>query len=221
MSTHTIESTHPEILLVAGEHHKTGQGKNMQSHFSALESFVKENFSPTQIAFHWSAQHFQSADKIPYIGSMKESSIFLATGYFADGLIYGTLAGILVADHILQRKNSFDIYRTHYSPSLSSLGFITKENLNVIGQYAKDLPLFSGTKFDNLAIGEGRIVEIEKEKWGVSRDKLNNLHLVSAICTHMKCVIHWNDAEQTWDCPCHGSRFKPTGEVIEGPATKN
>ncbi|WP_347251378.1 FAD-dependent oxidoreductase [Legionella sp.] len=65
------------------------------------------------------------------------------------------------------------------------------------------------------------VIEIKKEKWGVSRDKSNNLHLVSAICTHMKCVIHWNDAEQTWDCPCHGSRFKPTGEVIEGPATKN
>lgn len=67
----------------------------------------------------------------------------------------------------------------------------------------------------------GEVFEINGKKCAVSRDKNNQLHFVSAVCTHMKCIVAWNNAEQTWDCPCHGSRFTPKGEVIEGPATIN
>ncbi|KTD16047.1 FAD-dependent oxidoreductase [Legionella jordanis] len=221
LSTHSVKEAKPEILLVAGSHHKTGQSQNMQGHIAEIEKYLHENFSVSEVAFRWSAQHFQAADKLPYIGLASHSSkhSYMATGFFADGLTYGTLAGILVADHILNNSNPFfEIYQSNRSNLMSSIGFISKENLNVMAQYAKDLPLAEETDFSSLPMGEGRVVEINREKCAVSRDSSNKLHIVSAVCTHMKCIVKWNNAEQTWDCPCHGSRFKPSGEVIEGPA---
>lgn len=224
LSTHALKESHPEILLISGNHHKTGQGKDMKKHFSKLESFLRDHFKVSEIAFHWSAQHFPSADKLPYIGLANRSTknIYMATGYFADGLTYGTLAGLLVAYLILNKTNPFSAtYNANRFTPLSSIAFITKENLNVLTQYAKDLPLGIKDNFENLQIGEGKIVEINREKWAVSRDKSSKLQAVSAVCTHMKCIVNWNNAEQTWDCPCHGSRFAPNGEVLEGPATCN
>ncbi|WED43999.1 FAD-dependent oxidoreductase [Legionella cardiaca] len=224
LCTHAISKAQPDTLMIAGRHHKTGQGNNMQQHFSELENFLREYFSISEIVVNWSAQHYHSADKIPYIGLANHTTknIYMATGYFADGLVYGTLAGILVSDMILQKSNTFaEIYNANRSSLGSSLGFVAKENLNVLAQYAKDLPLSATNNFENLQVGEGRIVEINREKCAISRDSSNQLHLVSAVCTHMKCIVNWNNAEQTWDCPCHGSRFAPTGEVLEGPATKN
>ncbi|ASQ45600.1 FAD-dependent oxidoreductase [Legionella clemsonensis] len=224
LSTHALTKSHPEILLLSGSHHKTGQGKDMKKHFAELEGFLEQYFTGLEIAFRWSAQHFQSADKIPYIGlaNRMTKKIYMATGYFADGLTYGTLAGLLIADLILNKTNPFaEIYYANRFTPLSSIGFITKENLNVLAQYAKDLPLGTTDNFAALPIGEGKVVDIDGEKWAVSRDELNKLQIVSAVCTHMKCIVNWNNAEQTWDCPCHGSRFSPNGEVLEGPATYN
>ncbi|CEK11034.1 FAD-dependent oxidoreductase [Legionella hackeliae] len=223
-STHSLTKSEPEILLISGSHHKTGQGQNMSLHFADLESSLKEHFSISEIAYCWSAQHFQSADKIPYIGLANRTTknIYMATGYFADGLTYGTMAGLLVANLILHKTDPFsETYFSNRFTPLSSLGFLTKENLNVFAQYAKDLPLGNGDNLENIQSGEGKIVEINREKWAVCRDSSNQLHMVSAVCTHMKCIVNWNNAEQTWDCPCHGSRFTPEGEVLEGPATYN
>lgn len=223
VSTHSLTKSEPEILLVSGSHHKTGQGQDLKKHYSELENFLNRNFSISEIAYHWSAQHFQSADKLPYIGLANRTTknIYMATGYFADGLVYGTLAGLIVADSILNKDNQFkEAYYSNRSNLLPSLGFIVKENLNVFAQYTKDLPLKTAD-FETIGIGEGKVVEINQEKWAISRDKSNNLQMVSAVCTHMKCIVNWNNVEKTWDCPCHGSRFTSTGQVLEGPATCN
>lgn len=222
--THAVSSQHPELLMVAGSHHKTGQGQNMLSHFEELESFLREHFSIAKIAYRWSAQHYQAADDIPYIGlaSRFAKHTYIATGYFADGLVYGTLAGLIVGDLILQKDNPLaNIYRANRFKPFASLGFLIRENSNVFLQYLKDFPLLARKKFADIKAGEGKVVEIKREKCAVSRDEKNKLHVVSAVCTHMKCIVNWNNAEKTWDCPCHGSRFTQTGEVIEGPAKAN
>lgn len=219
--THAVSSANPELLMVAGSHHKVGQEKDTIKHFKELEKFLNDHFSVAEVAYQWSAQHYQSADTIPYIGLASRSAkhSYIATGYFADGLIYGSLAGIIISDLILEKNNPLiDIYQSNRFDPIASATFLTKESMNVFIQYLKDYPLFSSNKYDDIKIGEGRIVEINQEKCAISRDENNQLHIVSAVCTHMKCIVDWNNAEKTWDYPCHGSRFKQDGQIIEGPA---
>ena len=224
ISTHAYKKAHPELLLVAGSHHKTGQGHDMKEHFTEIERFLHKNFLGVSISYQWSAQHYHAADSLPYIGLAHRHSkhLYMATGYFADGLIYGTLAGILIADLILHKNRStHNYYKAQRITPDASMAFLVKENVNILAQYAKDLPLPEEKKFKHIKKGEGKVVEINRKKCAVSRDDKNQLHIVCAVCPHMKCIVSWNNAEQTWDCPCHGSRFKPTGEVIEGPAMTN
>jgi glycine/D-amino acid oxidase-like deaminating enzyme/nitrite reductase/ring-hydroxylating ferredoxin subunit len=219
--THAISTNQPELLVVAGSHHKVGKGKNTLAHYKALEKFLRDHFSVDEVKYQWSAQHYQSADNIPYIGLANRFAkhIYIATGYFADGLVYGTLAGIILSDLILENKNPLaDTYQSNRFDPFASATFFMKENADVLIEYLKDYPLFSSGNYDDIKTGEGKIREINQEKCGVSRDENNQLHIVSAVCTHMKCIVNWNNAEKTWDCPCHGSRFTNQGKVIEGPA---
>lgn len=220
--THSIsDGNQPELLMVAGSHHKVGQGNSMITHYHELEAFLRSHLPVENIAYRWSAQHYQSADDVPYIGLAGRFAkhTYLATGFFADGLLYGTLAGIIISDAILEKNNKWkDIYRSTRFTPIASCCFLVKENMNYFMQYYNDFPKSETTNFDDLKTGEARIVEIEGEKWAVYRDKNDKLQIVSAVCTHMKCLVNWNDAEKTWDCPCHGSRFTTEGKVIEGPA---
>lgn len=219
--THAESTNNPELLMVAGSHHKVGQDDDSIKNYQVLEKFLRDHFSVAEVAYQWSAQHYQSADNIPYIGlaSRYAKHTYIATGYFADGLIYGTLAGIIIGDLILKNQNPLaETYLSNRFDPLTSASFIAKENANVFMQYLKDYPWVSSKNYDDIKAGEGKIVEINQEKYGVSRDDNNQLQIVSAVCTHMKCIVNWNNAEKTWDCPCHGSRFKQDGKVIEGPA---
>ena len=223
--THPIsEKNVPELIMVAGNHHKVGQNKDTSLPYKHLEKFLSDHFAVSDISYHWSAQHYQSADKVPYIGLASRSAkhTYIATGYFADGLVYGTLAGILISDCILENKNPLtQTYQSTRFDPIASLPSFVKENTNVFIQYLKDYPILFSKHYDDIKIGEGKILEINQEKCAVSRDENNQLNILSAVCPHMKCIVNWNSAEKTWDCPCHGSRFTQQGEVIEGPAKDN
>lgn len=228
-SPHHAMSTHSEgtsmaidTLAVAGSHHKTGQDKNTLHNFAALEEYIRSHFKVEKIAYRWSAQHYQAADKLPYIGFASHSSkhIYMATGFFADGLVYGALSALILSDMIVGRENqwqsAFDSNR--FTPFASAPAFI-KESSNVFIQYMKDYPGQHDVPDANqIEKGQGKIIESQGEKIAAYRDPDGKLHCVSAVCTHMKCIVSWNNAELTWDCPCHGSRFTTDGKVIEGPA---
>lgn len=220
--THAVKGNTPDLLLVAGSHHKTGQDNDAKKHYQNLLTFLKKHFEVNEIAYQWSAQHYMAADNVPYIGLAERFAkhVYMATGYFADGLVYGTLAGIILSDVIQGKETPLaKVYdSTRFTPGASAK-FLTKEGMNVLLQYLKDYPLvFSNNAYDDLKAGEGKVIEIDSEKFGVCRDANNKLHMVSAVCTHMKCIVGWNNAEKTWDCPCHGSRFSADGKVLEGPA---
>lgn len=222
ISTHS-EGVSPDlnILAVAGRHHKTGQDKHALKNFMALEKFIREGFKVKEIAYRWSAQHYQAADSLPYIGLISPNKhIYMATGFFADGLVYGALSGLIIADKILGRENQWQsVYDPkRFTPLASAPAFI-KESTNVFIQYMKDFPgNCDGHKASEVKNGEAKIIESGGEKIAAYRDSEGKLHAVSAVCTHMKCIVDWNTAEKTWDCPCHGSRFTIEGKVIEGPA---
>ena len=120
---------------------------------------------------------------------------------------------------ILGHENSWGkFYRPSRFKPIASAAFVLKENFNVFVQYLKDYPMRAENDYNNIKAGEASIIEIKGEKYGAYRDDKEQLHIVSAVCPHMKCIVNWNNAEKTWDCPCHGSRFTIQGRVIEGPA---
>jgi len=165
--------------------------------------------------------NYAPADDIPFIGSSPlEENVYIATGFSADGLVYGTAASIIISDLITGKPNSwaktFDPKR--FTP-VASAKKILNENLDIVTNFIKDYFLKGTEKeFENIRAGEGRIVEYKGEKSAAFRDEQGGLHVVSAKCPHMGCIVHWNNGEKSWDCPCHGSRFSVDGIILEGPA---
>lgn len=210
-----------QFMIAVGEPHKVGQSGDNQKNIENLEAFLREYFEVAEVTHRWGGQHYKPADKLPYIGRKnKDSRVFIATGFSTDGLVYGTLAAMLIRDQIINKDNIYSaIYEaSRFTPLKSAKDFL-KENLNVAAQYLTDFTFSkSEASLDSLKIGEGKIVKKDGHKVAASRNELGELKLHSAICTHLSCVVHWNKAEKTWDCPCHGSRFDTEGAVLEGPA---
>ena len=210
-----------EILLVGGEDHKTGQADNMDERFRCLEEWTRKRFPMVQsVDYRWSGQVMEPVDYMGYIGKNPGSDrhIFIATGDSGNGMTHGTIAGILLTDLVLGLKNP---WTELYDPSRVKLGATlayVKENANVAEQY-KDW-LTDGEVGDETEIpaGEGAVLRRGSKKIAVYRDESGAVHERSAVCTHLYCIVGWNRAEKSWDCPCHGSRFDPYGKVINGPA---
>jgi Rieske Fe-S protein len=135
-------------------------------------------------------------------------------------MTHGTIAGILLTDLIIGRENR---WATLYDPTRKTLraaGEFASENLNVAAQYADHLTGGEVGSEAEIAPGSGAIVRSGLTKLAVWRDEAGAVHRLSAVCSHLGCVVHWNSAEESWDCPCHGSRFDPTGRVLNGPAVR-
>ncbi|GAB2764075.1 FAD-dependent oxidoreductase [Salinimicrobium soli] len=211
-----------QYLVVVGGHHKVGKAEDNQHFFDNLEQSARKYFDLGPVDFKWSAQHYKPADGLPFIGESPDERIYLATGFSTDGLIYGVLSAMIFADLLNGRENewvsTYDSGR--FTPVKSAKEYL-KENIQVMKEYLKVLPGTSDADdFSEVDAGEGKVVDHDGQKLAVYRDEEGEVHCLSAFCSHMYCVVDWNNAEKTWDCPCHGSRFKINGEVIEGPALK-
>ena len=223
----SLESPHHSIrsygdhLIVIGEKHKTGQHDNADNYFAKVEEYARGHFDVASIDYRWSAQHYKPADELPFIGqSGTNENLFIATGFSTSGLLYGTLAARILTDEILGKRNPYyDVYKANrFTPAKSAKEFV-KENVNVAKQYVKDY--LSRADVDALAHiqpGEGELASIGGDKVAVHRTQEGDWIALSPVCTHMGCIVHWNTFEKSWDCPCHGSRFRASGEVLEGPA---
>jgi Rieske Fe-S protein len=205
--------------LCIGEKFKTGQNSDTQSSLQKLEKYLTDHFPVGDIIYRWGGQAYRSADMIPYIGKYHHK-LYLMTGFATDGLVYGTLGAMIVSDVILKKENKWaEIYKADRFTPIKSAKDTMVAGLDNVKQYMKDFPgVNDHTKVENIKSGEGVIIEKNGEKIAVCKTEEGTVKAVSAICTHMKCVVKWNNAEQSWDCPCHGSRFDTDGKVIEGPA---
>lgn len=207
-----------DYLLVIGEEHPTGQHDAVAA-LTRLESFAREHFEVKDVAFTWSAQNYRAADGLPYIGRSHASGVYIATGFGTDGLTYGTLAAEIISDSILGRTNRWSgLYEaSRLSPVKGAKGML-QENFSVAKALLHDYGTHPLGTVEEIPRGEGAIVEVDGERLAAYRDQSGVLSMVSPVCTHLKCIVRWNGAEKTWDCPCHGSRFDVHGAVVEGPA---
>lgn len=208
-------------LIVLGQSIKVGNKEDTAESFETVINYLKSHFDVDKIEYTWAAQNYKSADHLPYIGtSPLERNIFIATGFAADGLVYGTVAAMTISAEILGEGNNWShLYDPKRFTPIASASQFVKENVSVAKNLLKDY-LFYGEvdSIRDIGPGEGKTIKLEGEHVAAYRDDQGQLHLVSAICTHMGCIVHWNNGERTWDCPCHGSRFSVDGEVLEGPA---
>lgn len=212
------------LLLIGGGGHKVGTVTETEEKYLELESFAREHFAVNTIAYRWSTQDFISFDKLPYIGQLTPFNrhTYVATGFSLWGMTKGTLAGMLLADRILGTENPWaELYdATRATPFLNQTSI--QQNLDVARRWVGDrLQGWGSGSFSEVQPGEGKLVTVKGDKVAAYRDAAGTLHAVSAVCSHLGCIVSWNSAENSWDCPCHGSRFTYEGEVIHGPAVKD
>jgi Rieske Fe-S protein len=210
-----------EILIVGGEDHKTGQEDDGQLRFERLESWARLRWPQIQeIVFQWSGQVMESQDYLGFIGRnpMDKQNIYIATGDSGMGMTHGTIAGMLISDLILGKKNPWtDLYDPARVKLRSAKEFVS-ENLNAAVQYVDYFTGGDVSTAKDVARGSGAVLRRGIKKVAVYRDQRGGVLECSAVCPHLGGIVRWNSTENTWDCPLHGSRFDPNGNVINGPA---
>jgi glycine/D-amino acid oxidase-like deaminating enzyme/nitrite reductase/ring-hydroxylating ferredoxin subunit len=212
---------HTELLIVGGEDHKTGQADDSTERHARLETWARQHFPMLgEIKFRWSGQVVEPVDGVAFIGRnpLDADNVFIATGDSGMGMTHGTIAGLLLTDLILGRQNP---WAALYDPSrvtVLAADQFAKENLNVAKQYTSWLTGGDVSDVEEIEPGTGAVVRRGLSKVAVYRDSRGGLHERSAVCPHLGCIVAWNGAEKSWDCPCHGSRFDPHGRLLNGPA---
>ncbi|WP_353948289.1 FAD-dependent oxidoreductase [Sporolactobacillus sp. Y61] len=207
-------------VLVGGENHKTGRGESTDIHYQRLEGFANAVLGENRKMAFWSAQDYTTVDKIPYIGRMAKNRphVYVAAGFRKWGMTTGTLAANLLADLLLERNNP---YTDLFSPARFEADPMIKrffiENSAVAGNLIKG-KIERGGSLDDLGSDQGAVIHFNGKRAGAYKRLDDRLTIVDTTCPHMGCEVNWNQGERTWDCPCHGSRFRATGEVIDGPA---
>lgn len=207
-----------QLVIFGGADAKTGQVDD-ESAFRELEQRLASRLPGAQLAYRWLGQVIETDDGLPYIGEHADRE-FIATGFAGNGYTFGTVAGMMARDAFLGRSNPWStLFRVDRKPVHGGVLRYLRENLDYPWYLLRDRLVGDAKRaVEEVPVGEGRVVALDAGKCAVFRRADGTLSIRSAVCTHLKCLVHWNSADRTWDCPCHGSRFAPEGEVISGPA---
>lgn len=210
--------TDHDYIIFGGADHKTGQITDPRTCFDHLESMLGRLLPAATVSHRWSGQVIESADGLPLIGYTHERQ-FIATGFSGNGITFGTLAAMMARDSAMKQQNPwkalFDVRRHKLRGTWNYL----RENVDYPYYLIKDR-IAAGERCspDDIKAGEGKIIHWNGSRIAAYRDRDGHLTLLSPYCTHLGCIVNWNNVESTWDCPCHGSRFEATGDVLAGPA---
>ncbi|MFL6761093.1 MAG: FAD-dependent oxidoreductase [Sphingomicrobium sp.] len=208
--------------IAAGSHFKPGHVEEEQKYLADIERWLGEHFGAEKIEYRWVNEDYSPMDGAPFIGwssSGTDDAYLVATGFNAWGFTNGTAAGMIIADLAAGRDNAWvDLFDARRVKPLAGAREFVKENASVaahlIGGYTSRKP----NSYDELRPGEAAILKVDGDNVAAFRDEQGEIHAVSAACSHMGCLLGWNATDRTWDCPCHGSRFALSGEVLHGPA---
>lgn len=209
------------LLLVGGGGHKVGEVTHTEEAYQEVEDFARARFGIETFDYRWSNQDLVSFDKVPYIGQLTPLNphLHIATGFSLWGMTNGTLSGMLLADRILGIENPwaklYDSLRVTPFATPTSVKQTISVGMHWLGDRLKGT---DASDLSQVAPGTSELLTIDGEKIAAHRDDQGVMHAVSAVCPHLGCIMAWNSAEKSWDCPCHGSRFDCDGAVLNGPA---
>jgi glycine/D-amino acid oxidase-like deaminating enzyme/nitrite reductase/ring-hydroxylating ferredoxin subunit len=211
-----------DFVIFGGMDHKTGQhdsGDGPEERYRQLERVLMDHVPDVRVTHRWSGQVIETNDGLPYIGPENEQQ-FVATGFSGNGMTFGTLAGMMACDWVLGRDNPWqDLLGIDRTKLRGGTWDYLKENIDYPYHLVKGfLTEARSDSVDSVAKGEGKVLRLDGKRCAVYRSDEGDVSIRSAICPHMGCVVRWNSAEKSWDCPCHGSRFSAKGEVFAGPA---
>ena len=212
------------LLIVGGEGHKPGTEEDTGKRYARLERFMADRFDGAEATYHWSTHDFMPVDRLPYIGPLwpGDDRILVATGFAKWGLTKGTLAAAMLTDRILGRPNAWaELYDSTRLDPRHSVRRFAQENADVGLRFVRDRlrPRPGRERMERLAPGDGAVIRVGTRQYAVYRADDGRLHTLSARCTHLGCIVGWNQADRAWECPCHGSRFAADGTLVQGPAT--
>jgi len=207
-------------LIAGGEDHKSGEADDGDERFAKIEAWLRPLVPALGVEVaRWSGQVLETIDRCGFIGlNPGNKHVWIATGDSGQGMTQGALAGLLLRSLILGEESSWtEVYDPSRKPMAGAINYL-KENMTAVTNFTEYLTGGELDQAESLKPGEGGILRSGLKKIAVARDQEGTLHRVSASCTHLGCIVHWNGTEQCWDCPCHGSQFAPDGSVLNGPA---
>lgn len=205
-------------MFIGGKNYKSGQTCEVSEenfHAHALKTFHLDTIDD-----EWSSQDYITFDKLPFIGKLDKynEKILFASGFNKWGNTTSNIAGKLLCAHVLDQPSQ---YRSLFSPqrfkNIFSAPFV-KENLNVAYEFIKGKIKHGDHEYPY--IQQGKAMQIDGHTYGVYRDEYEALFIVDITCPHLGCICNFNAVDKTWDCPCHGSRYSYTGEIVKGPTTQ-
>ncbi len=223
ISFRTINDGNRKLLLAVGYDYKTGT-ENFKDGYSRLESTVRKMYPDADVLYKWSAEDCITLDKIPYIGeySTMMPNVYVATGFNKWGLTSSNVAANIISDEILGINNEYiDVFRAKRVEPIKNreeIGNMLKEANKSIFLSKFKIPQ---VELDDIKMGEGKIIEVNKKKVGVYKANNGQIFKVKPICTHLGCELYFNNIDKVWECPCHGSKFTYDGKSIEVPSNKN
>jgi nitrite reductase/ring-hydroxylating ferredoxin subunit len=208
-----------DYVIFGGDDCKTGQEKDSRRVFNHLETQLCRLLPNAKIRHRWLGQVVETNDGLPFIGE-NAGQQFIATGFCGNGFTLGTLSAVMARDRYYGRKNPwFDLFAVNRRKFHGGTWRYLKENLDYPYYLLRDrLRGAEGKSLTDLKPGEGKILRLRGKKVAAYRNEKGEVTLRSPVCPHLGCIVRWNAADKTWDCPCHGSRFQTDGDVISGPA---
>jgi nitrite reductase/ring-hydroxylating ferredoxin subunit len=214
-----LQASQNELLIIGGEDHLTGEANEPMDRWARLEAWGRQRWPAIQdIEYRWSGQVLEPVDALAFIGPNPSGpeGVFIITGDSGMGMTHSAVAALMLPELIEGRPHAWaEVYDPARKP-LRTMWEYTKQNLHVAAGYSHWFR--PGARADDLVPGEGCIVRRGVKLLAVHRDAAGLLHEHSAVCPHLGCIVQWNGAEKSWDCPCHGSRFDADGTVLNGPA---
>ncbi|RST10569.1 FAD-dependent oxidoreductase [Streptomyces sp. WAC05374] len=214
------------MLIVTGEKFTPGavEDGEVGRHYDRLAAWARERFEGVELTHRWATQDNVTTDRVPYVGRLHAGSrhAYVATGFAGWGMSNGVMAGDLLAARIRGREPAwtslYDPVRLHpVREAPAMLRLQAQVGKHFIGDR---LPGAHADTTADIPRGGGAVVRVAGRRLAVHRDAAGTLHALSARCTHLGCIVHFNDEECAWECPCHGSRFDVDGKVVQGPAVR-
>jgi glycine/D-amino acid oxidase-like deaminating enzyme/nitrite reductase/ring-hydroxylating ferredoxin subunit len=211
-----------DSIIVGGGGHVSGRDPDSSRRLDDLEEWARGRFSVASVTHRWSAQDYVPASGLPSVGRIPSIGvpIFAATGFAKWGMTNGTVAARIIGELVSGRPHPWpELAGLSARRAWGALPTILRFNAEVGGRFVGDRvggahPL----ELDAIPPGGAVVGTVQDRRVAAHRDRAGQLQLVSASCTHLGCIVGWNTAEESWDCPCHGSRFAPDGTVLHGPA---